>query len=65
MALMKWHAGSVDGEDPYLVEGLHYEFYCKRRMLMPYDEMAKTILDGGETVYAKVGRDAATRLGRG
>ena len=46
--------GDVTGEDPFLPDGLHYEFYAKRQLLVPSDEMVKSILDGGETVYAKV-----------
>ncbi|KAK4959811.1 hypothetical protein LTR10_002699 [Elasticomyces elasticus] len=44
------------GEDYVLRDGdaLHYEFYAKRQLLVPSDARVNTILDGGETVYAKV-----------
>ncbi|CZT15039.1 uncharacterized protein RCC_00949 [Ramularia collo-cygni] len=46
---------SVLGEDPgELPEGLHYEFHFRRKLLEPSEDMIKTILDGGETVHAKV-----------
>ncbi|KAK5699469.1 hypothetical protein LTR97_005597 [Elasticomyces elasticus] len=44
------------GEDYVLRDGdaLHYEFYAKRQLLVPSDARVNTILNGGETVYAKV-----------
>jgi len=34
------------GEDPGPVpEGLHYEFHARRRVLVPSDDMVKSILD--------------------
>ncbi|KAK5686536.1 tyrosine protein phosphatase 1 [Elasticomyces elasticus] len=44
------------GEDYVLRDGdaLHYEFYAKRQLLVPSDARVNTILDGGETVYAKI-----------
>ncbi|KAK5721873.1 hypothetical protein LTR15_006466 [Elasticomyces elasticus] len=44
------------GEDYVLRDGdaLHYEFYARRQLLMPSDARVNAILDGGETVYAKV-----------
>ncbi|KAF2713819.1 hypothetical protein K504DRAFT_462301 [Pleomassaria siparia CBS 279.74] len=47
--------GDIMGEDPgSLPEDLHYEFHFRRNCLYPSDDMVKTIMDGGETVYAKV-----------
>ena len=45
---------AVEGEDPGLAEGLHYRFYYRRRLLEPSEQMVRLIMDGGETVYAKV-----------
>ena len=44
------------GEEPVLPEGLHYEFHAKRQLLVPSEVSVKSILDGGEMVYAKVSR---------
>lgn len=48
--------GVVAGEEPVLPEGLHYEFHAKRQLLVPSEVSVKSILDGGEMVYAKVSR---------
>lgn len=39
----------------FLPEWLHVEFHWNRHLLEPSDEMVCRILDGGETVAAKVG----------
>lgn len=57
---------TVRGGDPgWLPEGLHYEFHFRRQLIEPPDDMVRTILDGGKTVYAKVscvGRGDAKRV---
>lgn len=55
--------GHVEGEDPFLPEGLHHEFHFRRKLLEPSDEMVCRIMDGGETAYAKVRQDVE-RLSR-
>ncbi|KAM3421325.1 hypothetical protein BST61_g1723 [Cercospora zeina] len=53
--LLRGMEQSLRGEDPgALPEGLHYEVHLRRRLIEPSDDMVRTILDGGETVYAKV-----------
>jgi len=46
--------GQVSEEDPFPPDHLHFCFYFRKELLEPSDALAKTILDGGETIYAKV-----------
>lgn len=46
--------GDIGGEDPWWPGELHPQFYAKRSLLVPSDDTVKSILDGGEMVYAKV-----------
>ncbi|CAK1359294.1 unnamed protein product [Cercospora beticola] len=53
--LLRQMEQTVRGEDPgWLPEDLHYEFHFRRQPIEPSDDMVRTLLDGGETVYAKV-----------
>ncbi|KAF2170350.1 hypothetical protein M409DRAFT_51403 [Zasmidium cellare ATCC 36951] len=49
---------SVENEDPgWLPEGLHFAFVLRRQVLVPSEDMVKTLFDGGETLSAKVLND--------
>jgi len=46
--------GSMEEEDVALSDDLHFEFFLRKTQILPEEGVVGDILDGGETVYAKV-----------
>ena len=55
------HLGDVESDYPGLDEGLEFAFFMRKQALVPSDETASNIFDGGETVYVKIVDDERGR----